>query len=282
MAKINQYLTFGAASEANVLQHEQYSELNARKSGFVKGIAKSQEVNTPIRQSSVITSAVAQFISNKTDTDMLDDGDVLSIVERLEETVKNCIPAVDKPALDDYVPTSRKINKKTLATDIELTADDVGALPVSNKLDSSYEIEKDSNFKGRLQQNGFDVLTSASEMMANYVNYMKLGDSLKLEAVPYNRAIFFPQFIVHARSGRSTHGDHAESTYPSSVKINILLNNKSIGGVDLDSREATIGFGQAEGVIEANKEATIKITKKLKYESLTTYPKTLIFIVKRV
>lgn len=72
---INQILPFGSASGANVLSPEEYGSLPARASGFQSGVAKSKEVNTPIRQSAFVASMIAQFIADRAGTDVLDNAD---------------------------------------------------------------------------------------------------------------------------------------------------------------------------------------------------------------
>ena len=90
--RVNQYLPFASGTDSNVLTPEQYFMLKSRNTGFVAGIAKSQEINTPIRQSSVITSAIAQFICESTESDMLDNGDIISIVNRLKQAILMLYP----------------------------------------------------------------------------------------------------------------------------------------------------------------------------------------------
>ncbi|KEY56930.1 tail fiber protein [Serratia sp. DD3] len=79
MAK-NEFLPFGTAGNANVLSNTEYQSLAARRTGFQSGVAKSRELNTAWRQSSVIASVVAQFIADNSGNDVLDNGD-LAVVQ---------------------------------------------------------------------------------------------------------------------------------------------------------------------------------------------------------
>ncbi|AIA47164.1 hypothetical protein L085_08585 [Serratia sp. FS14] len=82
MAK-NEFLPFGTAANANVLPNADYQALPARTAGFSPGVAKSEELNTVWRQASVMASALGQFIAEKTEQDVLDNGDVSGLVDQL-------------------------------------------------------------------------------------------------------------------------------------------------------------------------------------------------------
>lgn len=80
---INQILPFGLVPSANVLSPEEYADLGARAGGFQSGVARSSEVNTPLRQTSFVASALAQYIVERSGLDVLDDGDVTGLVGKL-------------------------------------------------------------------------------------------------------------------------------------------------------------------------------------------------------
>nr|WP_278979176.1 phage tail protein [Providencia alcalifaciens] len=108
MAK-NEFLPFGIAEGANVLSNQEYERLAARFNGFVSGVAKSKELNTVWRQSSVMSSALAQFIVDSDNKDLLDNGDVASVKNRLVSAIKQTISGVG------YVTTAAmnlELNKK--------------------------------------------------------------------------------------------------------------------------------------------------------------------------
>lgn len=83
MAK-NEFLPFGIGAEANVLTPADWSTLPARSKGFAAGAAKSKELNTAWRQSSVISSVVAQFIADSSGKDVLDNGDTATLLSALK------------------------------------------------------------------------------------------------------------------------------------------------------------------------------------------------------
>ncbi|ENF6905668.1 hypothetical protein ABRZ66_002000 [Escherichia coli] len=82
MAK-NDFKAFATDRNANVISQEEWEALPALLSGFTAGKASSAQVNKVIRQASFIAAALAQFVSDKTQRDVLDNGDLPSFVELL-------------------------------------------------------------------------------------------------------------------------------------------------------------------------------------------------------
>ena len=82
MAK-NDFKAFATDRNANVMSQEEWEALPALLSGFTAGKASSAQVNKAIRQASFIAAALAQFVSDKTQRDVLDNGDLPGFVELL-------------------------------------------------------------------------------------------------------------------------------------------------------------------------------------------------------
>ncbi len=82
MAK-NDFKAFATGKNANVMSQEEWEALPALLSGFTAGKASSAQVNKAIRQASFIAAALAQFVSDKTQRDVLDNGDLPGFVELL-------------------------------------------------------------------------------------------------------------------------------------------------------------------------------------------------------
>ena len=72
----NQFLPFATSAGALVLTPANYAVLANRPLGFQPGIAQANECNSVWRQSSFIAAVVAQFVTNQTGLDVLDDGDL--------------------------------------------------------------------------------------------------------------------------------------------------------------------------------------------------------------
>ncbi|EPA4097856.1 hypothetical protein ACQ0OH_002140 [Escherichia coli] len=82
MAK-NDFKAFATDRNANVISQEEWEALPALLSGFTAGKASSAQVNKVIRQASFIAAALAQFVSDKTQRDVLDNGELPGFVELL-------------------------------------------------------------------------------------------------------------------------------------------------------------------------------------------------------
>lgn len=80
----NDFLVFGGAAGANVLTQAQYAAMAQRTSGFVAGVAKSQELNKVWRQSSIMAATLAQFIANKSGLNVVDDGTITTLLTSLD------------------------------------------------------------------------------------------------------------------------------------------------------------------------------------------------------
>lgn len=86
MAGINQYRAFGIGSGANTLTYSAYDAVpDLIDKGFQPGVAKSEEMNTVLRQVSVMSAALASLaIAGTPDVDMLDNGNVLDVRTKLQ------------------------------------------------------------------------------------------------------------------------------------------------------------------------------------------------------
>lgn len=83
----NDFLPFATGAGSNVLSQALWDELAARTTGFQKGLLPSAQVNKALRQSAIMVSAIAQLIADKTDQDVLDDGDRAALMGLFEEMV---------------------------------------------------------------------------------------------------------------------------------------------------------------------------------------------------
>lgn len=80
MSGTNQFQPFAKSGTANVLDPTTYAgKIALLAEGFKSGVAKSEEVNTPIRQATFVAAAMAQIIAD-TNVDALDDGDLAGFV----------------------------------------------------------------------------------------------------------------------------------------------------------------------------------------------------------
>ncbi|HIF4820296.1 TPA: hypothetical protein ACX137_002874 [Serratia marcescens] len=102
----NEFLPFGTAANANVLPNADYQALPARSAGFSSGVAKSEELNTVWRQGSTMAAVLGQFIADKTGQDVLDDGDVSGLLDKLKVAMGGCLIGIQRfTTSGTYTPT---------------------------------------------------------------------------------------------------------------------------------------------------------------------------------
>lgn len=87
MSGTNQFLAFATGTGANVLTPSAYAALTALVAqGFQSGVAPSQQVNTPIRQSTFVISALAQLIADY-GLNANDDGDLTTFKNNFSQAI---------------------------------------------------------------------------------------------------------------------------------------------------------------------------------------------------
>ena len=102
MALQNDFLTFSAATGANVVDQATYAGASTTATGYVSGTASSAAVNKTLRQCSLIAAVVAKFIVDKAVQPAIDDGttatleaNFIAAILAVAETMDITIPMVD-------------------------------------------------------------------------------------------------------------------------------------------------------------------------------------------
>lgn len=93
---VNDFLAFATAVDAHVITQTEYLADAFRTDGFSNGIAIAEQLNKVWRQSGFISAALAQYVSNQTGLDTLDDGDLAGFIAKLSSAI--VIGAGVKPA----------------------------------------------------------------------------------------------------------------------------------------------------------------------------------------
>ncbi|WP_079218941.1 hypothetical protein [Herbaspirillum robiniae] len=88
---VNQFLTFGVAGGANVIDQVTYSGLAARGSGFQAGTALSAQLNKVWRQSSIMAAVIGQLIADKSGQDAIDDGTTATLLANLQTAIQSVV-----------------------------------------------------------------------------------------------------------------------------------------------------------------------------------------------
>lgn len=156
MSSKNEFKAFSVDKNANVVDQERYEESHSLYVGFLPESIPSHLLNKALRQSSTISSVVADFIATQSGDDVLDDGNVAKLIVQLNKALEqktmasipdasltqkgvvqltnylgdsDTLAVTQKLALEMQrlaVPIGRKVNGKSLITDINLNAEDVG------------------------------------------------------------------------------------------------------------------------------------------------------------
>ncbi|MBW4246462.1 phage tail protein, partial [Enterobacter roggenkampii] len=79
----NDFKPFATSSGANVTSQADWIALAALATGFQSGKASSAQINKAIRQALFISSALAQYTADKSEQDVLDDGDVAGFIAKM-------------------------------------------------------------------------------------------------------------------------------------------------------------------------------------------------------
>lgn len=90
----NDFLVFGGAGSANVIDQSTYAGMSTRQTGFKSGVAQSAQLNKVWRQSSIMAAAVAEFVEHSTGADMIDDGTLPTIVDNLKAGISASSPGL--------------------------------------------------------------------------------------------------------------------------------------------------------------------------------------------
>lgn len=115
----NDFLPFATGGSANVLTQAQWAALSALLNGFQSGVADSKSINKAFRQSSIMSSVLAQFIVAQTGQNAVDDGTTATLLANLLAAVKASSNAV--------VGGARNVSMSVAAasTSATITADEV-------------------------------------------------------------------------------------------------------------------------------------------------------------
>ncbi len=91
----NNFLPFAPTDTGtNLLTQSEYAVASDRTNGNQPGVASSKLNNKAIRQSAFITSQFAQFVSDQSNTDVLDDALPVKLLAQINATIKPLAPTV--------------------------------------------------------------------------------------------------------------------------------------------------------------------------------------------
>ena len=91
----NNFKPFATGTGANVTSQADYEALTALLTGFQAGKASSAQINKAIRQATFVAAALAQYMTNKTGQDVLDNGDINAFITKMAAAFGHDFQALD-------------------------------------------------------------------------------------------------------------------------------------------------------------------------------------------
>ncbi|KMW72814.1 phage protein ydab [Photorhabdus luminescens subsp. luminescens] len=91
MSHKNDFKAFSISNNANVISQEKYEENPGLQTGFSPENVPTHLLNKVLRQSSTISSVVADFIATRSGNDVLDDGNVAKLTAQLNKAIEQKI-----------------------------------------------------------------------------------------------------------------------------------------------------------------------------------------------
>lgn len=93
------FVPFAASGGANVETQSAYlADSVVLANGYTSGIAQSAKVNKVLRQSSIISSIIAQYVAAITGSNVIDDGTTATILDSLAQAIRLPAYAIDTSA----------------------------------------------------------------------------------------------------------------------------------------------------------------------------------------
>ncbi|MEK9495377.1 phage tail protein [Photorhabdus sp. P32] len=145
MSQKNDFKAFSISNNANVVSQEGYEESRSLKTGFPPDDITVHLLNKVLRQSSTITSVLANFIATYSGNDVLDDGDIAKLIVQLNRALEQKI-AIEVPSASLIQKGVIQLTDKTGNSD---------TLAVTQKLVS--DVNDNANNRLAKNQNGADI-----------------------------------------------------------------------------------------------------------------------------
>ncbi|MCW7762975.1 phage tail protein [Photorhabdus luminescens] len=160
MTQKNDFKAFSVSDNANIVKQEAYEKEQKLQTGFPTGDITAELLNKALRQSSTISTVVANFIATQSGEDVLDNGDIDKLTAQF------------KKALEQKNTTETRDASLTEKGIIQLT-DQIGD---SNTLAATQKLVSDvSNNALAKDQNGADIPNKAE-----FIKNLGLSDSTNI------------------------------------------------------------------------------------------------------
>ncbi|TNH44087.1 phage tail protein [Photorhabdus luminescens] len=208
----NDFKAFSTNNNANVVSQEGYEESRSLKMGFPPDDITVHLLNKVLRQSSIITSVLANFIATYSGNDVLDDGDLVKLATQLSRALEQKIAA--------EVPNASLTQKGV--TQLTDKTGNSNTLAVTQKLVS--DVNDNANNRLAKNQNGADIPDKDT-----FVKNLGLSEAVEL-----------------AKNSVSTNDFNSLKTVVDSKASNNDLNKKmDVGAFGLGGAPIELAPGQA-------------------------------------
>nr|WP_233977263.1 tail fiber protein [Pectobacterium versatile] len=146
----NEFKPFATAAGANVTPQSDWENLPALFSGFTSGKASSAQINKALRQASFISAALAQFVADKSNSDVIDNGDFSGFVARLSALItagdnlylrkdQNGADIPNKPLFRENAGITALLNEKASSNSVLLLKGPIGTSDLDTLGGPSYQ-----------------------------------------------------------------------------------------------------------------------------------------------
>ncbi|WP_242689470.1 phage tail protein [Photorhabdus cinerea] len=267
----NDFKAFSISNGANVVDQNLYENSPELRTGFSPDGLTTHVLNKALRQSSTISSVVADFIATESGSDVLDDGNITKLTAQLNK------------ALEQKITTKIPDASLTQKGIVQLT-DIIGnshTLAATQKLVS----DVNDNANGRLakNQNGADI-PNKNEFVKN-LGLLELllagtplftqGDNFMTLKIPFlsgleRKYILFQS--VYAKAPNLANEEKFTITYPIAYSYEPHAILSSMGGYINGGN-----YGEGADILKINKENLVIISHW--YSRSTSLPPVRIFVV---
>ncbi|WP_238591559.1 MULTISPECIES: phage tail protein [Photorhabdus] len=271
MSPKNDFKAFSISNNANVVSQEKYEENESLNTGFPPESITTHVLNKALRQSSTISSVVANFIATQSGNDVLDDGNIDKLTAQLNK------------ALEQKTTTKVPDASLTQKGIIQLT-DVVGnsnTLVATQKLVS--DVNDNANSRLAKNQNGADILNKNEfvknlgllELLLVGTPLFTQGDNFITLKIPFlsgleRKYILFQS--VYAKAPNLANEGKFTITYPIAYSYEPHAILSSMGGFIGGAK-----YGEGADILKINKENLVIISHWMSRD--ITFPPVRIFVV---
>lgn len=174
---VNNFKAFATGASANVVSQDDYEALTALVTGFTAGKALSAQVNKALRQATFIAAALAQYVADTKNTDVLDDGDLSTFVTTLTEALNASASSLLNSA---NTWTELQTFNGGMSGDLQGNADTATKLKTARNIGGvAFDGSQDINLPGVNQQGNQNTTGNAATAT-------KLQTARKINGVPFD------------------------------------------------------------------------------------------------